>query len=42
MEVLWAGVHGVVSLKLIYPAFPVNSTEALVDKMIHTLLRRVH
>lgn len=41
-EVLWAGVHGVVSLKLIYPAFPTNSTEALVNKMIHTLLKGVH
>ena len=38
-EVLWAGVHGVVSLKLIYPAFPTNSTELLVNKMIDTLLR---
>ena len=37
-EVLWTGVHGVVSLKLIYPAFPTNSTEVLVDKMIQTLL----
>lgn len=38
-EVLWAGVHGVVSLKLIYPAFPTNPTDTLVDKMIHTLLK---
>lgn len=37
-EVLWTGVHGVVSLKLIYPAFPANSTEVLVNKMIQTLL----
>ena len=37
-EVLWTGVHGVVSLKLIYPAFPTNSTEVLVNKMIQTLL----
>lgn len=37
-ELLWAGVHGVLSLKLIYPAFPTNSTELLVDKMINTLL----
>jgi AcrR family transcriptional regulator len=41
-EVLWTGVHGVVSLKLIYPAFPTNSTEVLVDKMIHTLLNGLH
>lgn len=38
-EVLWAGVHGVISLKLIYPAFPTNSTEILVNKMIRTLLK---
>ena len=37
-EVLWTAVHGVVSLKLIYPAFPTNSTEVLVNKMIQTLL----
>jgi AcrR family transcriptional regulator len=37
-EVLWTGVHGVVSLKLIYPAFPTNSTEVLVNTMIQTLL----
>jgi hypothetical protein len=41
-EVLWTGVHGAVSLKLIYPAFPTNSTEILVDKMIHTLLNGLH
>lgn len=41
-EVLWAGVHGVVSLKLIYPAFPTNSTEVLVNKMIDTLLNGLH
>ncbi len=35
-EVLWAGIHGVISLKLIYPAFPTNSTETLVNKMIRT------
>ena len=37
-EVLWTGVHGVVSLKLIYPAFPTNSIEVLVNKMIQALL----
>src|SRR5580704_14484026 len=37
-EVLWTGVHGVVSLKLIYPAFSTNSAEVLVNKMIQTLL----
>lgn len=41
-EVAWAGVHGVVSLKLIYPAFPANSTEVLVNKMIDTLLSGLH
>jgi hypothetical protein len=37
-EVLWAGVHGVVSLKLIYPAFPATPTPTLVKTMIRTLL----
>jgi AcrR family transcriptional regulator len=37
-EVLWAGVHGVVSLKLIYPAFPATSTRELVKTMIRTLI----
>ena len=37
-EVLWAGVHGVVSLKLIYPAFPATPTSTLVRSMIRTLL----
>jgi AcrR family transcriptional regulator len=37
-EVLWAGVHGVVSLKLIYPAFPATPTSALVRTMIRTLI----
>jgi AcrR family transcriptional regulator len=36
-EVLWAGVHGVVSLKLIYPAFPATPTPKLVRTMIRTL-----
>ena len=34
----WAGVHGVVSLKLIYPAFPATPTSTLVRSMIRTLL----
>ncbi len=37
-EMFWTGVHGVVSLKLIYPAFPTSNTTTLVDKMIQTLL----
>lgn len=37
-EMLWTGVHGVVSLKLIYPAFPASPTEKLVNKMISALL----
>lgn len=41
-EMLWAGAHGVVSLKLIYPAFPSNSTEVLVNEMIQTLLKGLH
>lgn len=38
-EMLWTGVHGVVSLKLIYPAFPTHSTDTLVNKMIETMLK---
>lgn len=37
-EMFWTGVHGIVSLKLIYPAFPTNSIETLIDKMVETLL----
>lgn len=36
-EMLWTAVHGIVSLKLIYPAFPTNSVETLVNKIIETL-----
>ena len=38
-EVLWTGVHGVVSLKLIYPAFPASSVDVLVNKMIQALMK---
>ncbi len=38
-EVLWTGVHGAISLKLIYPAFPTNTLETLIDEMIETLIR---
>ncbi|HEV2668514.1 MAG TPA: TetR-like C-terminal domain-containing protein [Blastocatellia bacterium] len=37
-EVLWAGVHGVVSIKLIYPALSATPTPTLVRAMIRTLL----
>lgn len=37
-EMFWTGIHGVVSLKLIYPAFPSNTVETLVNKMVKTLL----
>lgn len=40
-EVLWAGVHGVVSLKLIYPVFPTTRTDVLIETMIQTLLNGV-
>lgn len=40
-EILWSGIHGVVSLKLIYPAFPTNSTKVLIDEMIWTLLKGI-
>ena len=38
-EIFWTGVHGVISLKLIYPAFPTNSLETLVDKMVKILIK---
>ena len=37
-ELFWTGIHGVVSLKLIYPAFPTTPTDILVEKMIECLL----
>lgn len=37
-EMLWTGIHGAVSLKLIYPAFPSNAVETLINKMVRTLL----
>ena len=37
-ELFWTGIHGVVSLKLIYPAFPATPTDVLVEKMIECLL----
>ncbi len=40
-EVFWTAIHGVVSLKLIYPAIPFNSIEKLVDKTIQTLLKGI-
>lgn len=40
-EVLWTGVHGAISLKLIYPAFPTTPLETLIDKMIETLLNGI-
>lgn len=39
-ELLWTSVHGIVSLKLIYPAFPVNPIEGLIDKLIETILAK--
>lgn len=35
-ETLWAGVHGIVSLKLIYPAFPATPTPVLVRTFVET------
>lgn len=40
-EMLWTAVHGMVSLKLVYPAFPVNPIEVLIDKLIETILAKV-
>lgn len=41
-EMLWVAVHGIVSLKLIYPAFPTNSVETLIDKIIETMLTKTN
>lgn len=40
-EVLWTAVHGVISLKLIFPAFPTNSSETLTDKIIEILINGI-
>lgn len=37
-ELFWTGIHGVVSLKLTYPAFPATPTDVLIEKMIECLL----
>jgi AcrR family transcriptional regulator len=41
-ELLWTTVHGIVSLRLVYPAFPVNSVEKLIDKLLETLLSKAN
>lgn len=38
-EMFWTSVHGVVSLKLVYPAFPTTPTEVLLQKTIECLLK---
>ncbi len=38
-ETLWAGMHGIVSLKLTCPQFPTASAEIMTHVMIETLLR---
>lgn len=40
-ELLWAGVHGVVSLLIVHPAFPWQNRNVLVNTMIDTLLEGV-
>ncbi len=41
-EMLWTAVHGIVSLKMIYPSFPVNSVETLVNKLLETFLGKAN
>jgi AcrR family transcriptional regulator len=36
-EMLWAAVHGIVSLKLVCPDFPTRSSEELTDLILATL-----
>ena len=38
-EMFWTSVHGVVSLNLVYPAFPITPTEVLLQKTIECLLK---
>jgi AcrR family transcriptional regulator len=37
-EAIWAALHGVVSLKLTCPAFPISPAEVLTDVIVETLL----
>jgi hypothetical protein len=37
-DTLWAVVHGIVSLKLTCPGFPVTPAEPLVDAALRTFL----
>jgi AcrR family transcriptional regulator len=39
-ELLWTAVHGIVSLKLVYPAFPFNPIEDLIDKLVETIIAK--
>jgi AcrR family transcriptional regulator len=38
-DMVWTAVHGVVSLKLLYPKFPRTSADRLVAMLVGTLLR---
>ena len=38
-EMFWTSVHGVVSLNLVYPAFPITPTKVLLQKTIECLLK---
>lgn len=40
-EMFWSAIHGIVSLKIIYPAFPTTETNKLVDKVVDGLLNGV-
>ncbi len=37
-DLLWTGIHGIVSLQLIYPAFPATPIPLLIAKLIQTIL----
>jgi AcrR family transcriptional regulator len=40
-EIFWASTHGIVSLKITHPAFPVTPAEELLDTSLDSLLRGI-
>jgi len=37
-DLLWTSVHGMVSIKLIYPAFPATAIDVLIAKLLQSVL----
>ena len=40
-QTLWAGVHGLTSVLIIYSGFPFVEQNRLIDRMVHTLIEGV-